>query len=429
MAELRGTLLTYALVALLIGAFALTGATHSVNYLDTLEEAFAGVLRHGSLQHLGGNILVIFFGGLFAEPRLGIARTLGLVVACVVLGTLAQYYLSGPKFIGSSGISYGLLSYGVLADRSPKKMAFFGLCLFVVLASEWLYLSNVFAVYVHISGALVGAAFVMFESLFGSKNPTLKPMQPTHIAKVVSIIDQTDSDDAKEAENEFFDGGLENMFVLMQKGEVLGVTGFSLDEQVHDIAWLSWTYLDQDQIGAGLGSQMLNDLLGKLKDYGIRKIFIATSDYRDFGRDIYAGAHKMYEDFGATVELKVPDYHNPSEAKIVYALENPEYVVEHEPPAPENTGMVINGVAPEPETKDVVGLIWEERPVGLAGLDFAIEQAKQKMARMAVLAIPSDISEENSDVLEAQGFKKCGQLEGYYNPRLHQVWWMCSLTQ
>ena len=429
MAELRGSLVTFVLVALLLGAFAFTGATHSVAYLDTLHEAFVGVMRHATLSHLGGNILVIFFGGLFAEPRLGTTRTIGLIIACAILGTLSQYYISGPNFIGSSGIAYGFLSYGLLVDRTPVKGAIFGLALFVVLASEWYYLFETFAVYVHISGALVGAAFVMFESLFGNKNPTLKPMQFSHIAKVVDIIGQTDSDDAKEAEDEFLDGGLENMFVLVQKGDVLGVTGFSLDNQVHDVAWLSWTYLDQDHIGAGLGSQMLNDLLGKLKDFGIRKIFIATSDYNDFGRDIYAGAHKMYEDFGATVELKVPDYHNLSEAKIVYGLDNPEFVVEGEAPASENTGIVINGIAAEPETDGVMGLVWEERPVGLAGLDYALEKATKKMARLVVLAIPSDISEENSEALETQGFKKCGSLEGYYNPVLHQVWWTCSLPQ
>lgn len=136
----------------------------------------------------------------------------------------------------------------------------------------------------------------------------------------------------------------------------------------------------------------------------------------------------MYEDFGATVELKVPDYHNPSEAKIVYGLSNPEYVIEGDVPASENTGLVINDVAPEPETSGVLGLVWEERPVGVAGLEYAIEKATKKMARMAVLAIPSDISEANAEALEAQGFKKCGSLEGYYNPVLHQVWWTCSLS-
>ncbi|WP_298258659.1 rhomboid family intramembrane serine protease [uncultured Litoreibacter sp.] len=429
MSELRDFVVTTGVIVLLLGAYAMTGATHSLRYQDGLGDAFAGVLRHGDLSHLGGNILVIFFGGLFAEPRLGRRRTLVLILACVLLGTIAQFYISGPKFVGASGISYGLLSYGVLADRTRGSFFVFSACLFVLLVSEWLYLSQTFAVYVHISGALIGGSFVMFEKLFGSKSPTLKPMQHVHIAKVVSIIDQTDSDDAKEAEDEFFDGGLEQMFVLMQKGEVIGVTGYSLDEQVHDIAWLSWTYLDQDHLGTGLGSQMLNDLLGKLKDFGIRKIFIATSDYRDFGRDIYAGAHKMYEDFGAVVELKVPDYHNPSEAKIVYGLNNPEYEPEGEEPVSTNTGLAINDVAPEPETKNVMGLVWEERPVGMAGLDYALEKAAKKSARMVVLAIPSDISEENAVALEAQGFIKCGSLEGYYNPSLHQVWWSCSLTQ
>ncbi len=427
MTELRSSFVTLILGVLLLGAYAVTGPTQSVRYLDTVPEAFAGVLRHGSLSHLAGNILVIFFGGLLAEPRLGAARTLGFILACIFVGTLAQYYVAGPKFIGASGISYGFLCYGILVDRTPRQLTLFGAGITVLLASEWLYLSQTVAVYVHISGALLGGALAMFESLFGNKNPTLKPMQLTHVSKVVSIIAQTDSDDAQEAEREFLDGSLAQMFVLMQKGEVLGVTGYSLDDQVDDIAWLSWTYLANEHVGTGLGSQMLNDLLGKLKGYGVRKIFIATSDYNDFGKGIYAAAHKMYEDFGAQVELTIPDYHNVGEAKIVYGLNNPEYVIEGDPMPSENTGLIVTGIDNEPETDRVMGLQWEERPVGLAGLDYALEKAAKKLARMAVLAIPSDISDENSVALEAHGFKKCGMLEKYYNPALHQVWWSCSL--
>ena len=191
----------------------------------------------------------------------------------------------------------------------------------------------------------------MFEALFGSKNPTLKPMQRTHVARVVEIIAQTDEDDAEEAEAGFLEEGVEGMFVLMQKGEVLGVTGYNLDDQVDDVAWLSWTYLDAKHTGQGLGGQMLNDLLGKLKGFGVRKIFMATSDYEDFGRRIYANAHKMYEEFGANIELTVPDYHDVGEAKIVYGLDNPEFSTSPPAPASQQTGLAISDISKEPETK------------------------------------------------------------------------------
>ncbi|MEO1308584.1 MAG: rhomboid family intramembrane serine protease [Pseudomonadota bacterium] len=54
-------------------------------------------------------------------------------------------------------------------------------------------------------------------------------------------------------------------------------------------------------------------------------IFIATSDYAENGVPIYANAFRLYEEFGANIELKIPDYHSPGETKIVYGLANPEY--------------------------------------------------------------------------------------------------------
>lgn len=427
MNELRSCIVTLTTCLILLLGYALIGPAEDARNLNTLSAAFVGVLRHGDQLHLAGNLLVIFFGGIFAEPRLGPRKLVGLMVACAVLGTVTQFYLIGPRFVGASGISYGLLAYGVMTDRNRAGLAIASAAMLFLLVSELLFLSQTIAVYVHITGAMIGGSFVMFEALFGNKGPALKPMQPTHIGRVVEIINQTDEDDAKEAEENFYEDGLEGMFVLMQKGEVLGVTGYSVDAQVDDIAWLSWTYLDSMQTGQGLGGQMLNDLLGKLKGYGVRKIFMATSDYEDFGKPLYAAAHKMYEDFGATVELTVPDYHALLEAKIVYGLNNPEFSPAPAAPPAEQTGVGITGIAKEPETDGVYGLTWEERPVGLAGLDHAIDKANQKGGRMVVLAVPSDLSDENADALQANAFKRCGQLDDYYSPNIHQVWWSRTL--
>ena len=81
----------------------------------------------------------------------------------------------------------------------------------------------------------------MFDSLFAPKGPSLIPMQPRHMRRVVEIIAQTDEDDAAEAEKSFAGNGTDNMFVLQDQGNIFGVIGFSLDEQMPDLAWLSWT--------------------------------------------------------------------------------------------------------------------------------------------------------------------------------------------
>lgn len=387
-----------------------------------------GVLRHGNLGHLLTNCVLLGVGGWLTEPRIGSLQTLMLAALCAVLGVFAELVLSGPGFVGMSGVAYGLISFGVLATSPPAHRSTTALLIAVALAAEFALLRSGTAVYTHLASALTGGGLAMFASLFGNKGPTLKPMKWEHVARVVEIIGQTDEDDAAEAESTFLDHGYDNMFVLIEKGTVLGVTGFGVDDQVPDLAWLSWTYLDKAETGRGLGAQMLNDLLGSLSKQGVRKIFIETSDYEDFGKKIYGAAHKLYEEFGANVELTLPDYHAPGEAKIIYGLINPEA---DDAPAPEqddeSTGLMVTGVERAPETEDVAGLTWQEAPVGVAGLQHYLSQAGEQAFRMAVLAIPSDLSSANADALVASGFEHQGTLKDYYFTGLHQEWWTHTL--
>lgn len=267
----------------------------------------------------------------------------------------------------------------------------------------------------------------MFANLFGAKGPTLKPLEWSHMARVVEIIGQTDEDDAAEAENTLLNQGYDTMFALVDKGHVLGVTGYGIDEQVPDLAWLSWTYLDEAEMGRGLGSQMLNDLLGKLNKIGVRKIFIETSDYEEDGQKIYANAHRLYEEFGASVELTLPDYHAPGEAKIIYGLDNPEA---QETPGPDSggaTGLSITALQLASETEDVAGLEWSEAPQDFVGLVDRLAEARANSYRMAVLAIPTDLSTAHGQTLEKQGMCHVGTLQDYYHTGLHQEWWSISL--
>ncbi|WP_179381140.1 rhomboid family intramembrane serine protease [Jannaschia marina] len=392
-----------------------------------LGDAILGVLRHGGSGHLLFNLVMIAVGGAQTERAIGSLRMLGLAALCAGAGTLAQYAVTGPAFVGASGIAYGLVCHGLLAAAGSRARLWLIAGIMAVLFLEALFLFDRVSVVTHAVGALIGGSNVMFGSLFGSKGPVLKPMKLTHAGRVAAIIEETDEDDALEAEQGFLAGDLEGMFVLMRGGEVIGVTGYALDEQVPDVAWLSWTYLTEAETGAGLGGWMLNALLGKLKALGIRKLFIATSDYAEDGVPIYAAAHRMYEEFGAEIELTVPDYHAPGEARIVYGLENPEFEHKPEPGEHPEIGLAITGAAREPETDGTAGLIWEGRPAGIAGLDDQLEKVRRDGARMAVLVLPSDISEANAAAFESHAFGKCGRLSDYFARGLHQDWWSCSL--
>ncbi|MGH1459846.1 MAG: rhomboid family intramembrane serine protease [Paracoccaceae bacterium] len=428
MRMLRAAPVTFSLIGLCLLGYAAHGNVVVARAPVPLGEVFLNVFNHGSLLHLVGNLALLGFAGPIVERILGPRRMLALVAACIVVGTLAQLVMVGPRFVGISGPVYGVIGFAVLATAPRVRWWGLSMIAMIALALEATLLSTTLALYPHILSTFLGGGFAMFNSLFGSKSPTLKPMQLSHLSKVIAIINETDEDDAAEAEEQFLGQGCGGMYVLAQGNEVLGVTGYSPDEQVPDVVWLSWTYLRGDRTGEGLGGQMLNDLLGMLKDHGVRKMFIATSDYAENGTPIYAAAHEMYEEFGAEVEMSLPDYHDIGEAKIVYGLENPEYEAAA-PAAPhENTGIAVTGSAPEPETDGVLGLTWTEAPVGLAGLDFAVDKARESGARMLVIALPSDLSDENAETLKSHQFDLRGSLEDYYALGLHQHWWVCLLS-
>ncbi|MHA6264581.1 rhomboid family intramembrane serine protease [Arenibacterium sp. CAU 1754] len=395
-----------------------------------IEALTIGPFRHGGSTHLGMNLLLLFWGGSIVEPKIGWRGLLTLALACILFGGLAQALLVGPNFIGISGVVLGIGGYAIV-DSMPdeKKWMFFLLGLGGFGLEAVLPATNI-AVWVHGVSFLIGGASAMFSKLFnaGGSGPQLKPMQLNHLSSVVNIINQVDEDDALDAENTILERGCDGMFVLMERGTVLGVTGFYLepDDVAENVAWLSWTYLDENRRDEGLGGQMLNDLLGKLNQIGIRKIFMATSDYAEDGVPIYADAHRMYEDFGAKVELVVPDYHAPGEAKIVYGLDNPEYQHQPEPDRPEMDGLRILGAEMAPEADGTLALVWEEGGAGIAGLEQATQNAKG--ARMAVVALPSDISTNLNQEIVAAGYTSVGKLADFYSSGLHQVWWCRQLT-
>jgi GlpG protein len=69
------------------------------------------VLLHGSLLHLGFNMLWLYSLGSQVETGRGTLRFLALVLAFSVVSNLTQYLWAGPNFLGMSGVVYGLFAY------------------------------------------------------------------------------------------------------------------------------------------------------------------------------------------------------------------------------------------------------------------------------------------------------------------------------
>ncbi|MBV1866318.1 MAG: rhomboid family intramembrane serine protease [Marinosulfonomonas sp.] len=392
--------------------------------------SFGNVFRHGTPEHLAGNIFFLGLGGCMVEPKIPQKVYLGLIAVLIVVPTLVQLILVDAHFLGLSGVCYGICIYGLMLN-APKERAI-GLMLFAFLLVmlEIAFRSGELAVYTHLTGILIGGSAVMFQKFLPSKGPQLRKMEFRHIVEAIAIINETDEDDASEAESSFLDDGLENMFVLVERGSVLGLTGYSLDEDADGVAWLSWTYLRDDSTGQGWGAHMMNDMLGRLNKLGVRKIFIDTSDYStNFGKQIYAGAHKLYKSFGAKLELTVKDYFGPNDSKLVFGLDNPEYNTPQDRAKFSEAGCALVGIVPAPESDGGLALLWEENEGGLAGIGPLMDKARTEKARIVVLSLPQDISDGVSVQLKNNGFEQAGGLKDYYSLGLHQVWWACDMSE
>jgi GlpG protein len=72
---------------------------------------FTPVLLHGSFLHILFNMLWLFILGRQIEERIGITRYLLLSLLLGVMGNVTQYLVSGPVFLGYSGIITGMVGF------------------------------------------------------------------------------------------------------------------------------------------------------------------------------------------------------------------------------------------------------------------------------------------------------------------------------
>ncbi len=384
--------------------------------------ALANILRHGDAGHLFGNVALVGIAGYLIEPVISRGRFVALVALSGVVGTTLEMALVDARFLGLSGVAYGMVAFAALGPARARIGLVGTLVLIVFAVAETAYLWPDVALYAHLGGAVTGGSLAMLGGLFGPKTPQLRPMEFKHLKRVIEIINETDEDDAEEAEEDLLESKFEDMFVLVKGNQVLGVTGASLAEDSDDIMWLSWTYLAEDAQGDGLGRQMIEDLLHMLNDRQVRKIFIATSDYREGGKRIYNDAHKLYKKLGAQVELEVPAYHSPFEGKIVYGFDNPNVT-----PDPvtlgKATGLRFTGTTRAPESEGGAALLWTENGLDVSGLDDVLNEARAKKARAVFTSLPADLSARAEEALTAADLKKIGTLKDYYAVGVDQVWW------
>jgi len=106
-----------ALCLICAAAFAIYGPVKSSS-TPSLAWSFAKVFLHGDAPHLVFNLAILFLAGQRAEPLLGPARMVALVLLCAIVGTTIQFVLVNGNFAGISGPVYGIAAFAILQGRT-----------------------------------------------------------------------------------------------------------------------------------------------------------------------------------------------------------------------------------------------------------------------------------------------------------------------
>jgi membrane associated rhomboid family serine protease len=418
---------------------------------------------HTNVTHLVGNLLVLALAGGMVENREGTRRLLTLFFVCGLLGGLVESVVVNANFAGMSPATYGLAAYWLVTSEFARRFCVRDTVrpiatVAVVLGLEFIFLESDVAVFSHITGALSG----MFASLTGNGGrPRLRPMTMRDLGPVIEIIEEHDEDDAEEAQQSIAAKQAQGLYVLVAGPQIIGVTGAHPDEHTQGIAWLSWTYLRKNVQAQGAGRYMVEQMLTKLQNKKVRKVFIATSDYTEDGVDIYADAKRFYVSLGAELDLVQNDYHEMGEARYIYGLEiaqgNEPGVVPFDDD--ESPSLHFVGLDPAPESKGGWIVSWKEAlspPMDAAGsdsdsdsdgeededgepekasqepqgvsLESLVQEARTSGTRALFVALPAPLAKTVDATLRGLGFSLDGELKDYYGPGVHEQHWSVTLA-
>jgi len=121
---------------------------------------------------------------------------------------------------------------------------------------------------------------------------------------------------AKKYYKSYFNGENpdDTVFVGIVDGDIVAVTGYSLDEDMNDVYWLNWHYTHKDYEGKGIG--------GKLLEYMIEILSpIARKFYVNMGwRLLNLRALNLYLKKGFRIEAVLRDYYGEGEDQIMLGI-------------------------------------------------------------------------------------------------------------
>lgn len=258
----------------------------------------------------------------------------------------------------------------------------------------------------------------------------LRQMESDDIDAVVALIEEHEEDDAMEAERDYRAiGGLDDQFVLEQKGEVIGVTGYQTPPGCDNTHWLSWTYIHKQYTNQGLGRNMLIELIDYLKQQEARKLFIKMSDYvSDEDGAIYAAALHLYQSLGFAVEITHKDFYAVGESEIILGMcLQPAVIDSVFDIEMEHVPVQFNSVYEIAETEDIYSFGWRDDGDQLFSAEdvrIGIDSVREQGGRGVFLNFPANYAGLDEPLLAA-GFQQAGTLRDYYEEGIHEQHYVC----
>ena len=245
---------------------------------------------------------------------------------------------------------------------------------------------------------------------------------PRDIPAALKIINNHDEDDAEGAKESYAES-LENQFGLRVVGDLVGVTGYTVEPQ--GVAWLSWHYVDEARQGKGYGSFMLTEVMKKLQAQNVRKLFISTSDYSESlsGPLLYQDAIDSYERLGFVREGYHPNYFDQGEGEIIFGKKlgngTPPEAITEEP------WIMLQDAELIDETESSYYLNWEWDDAGHTFSDAALKDLAEYWlkndATSVFIAFPSDVLPFLEEKLKSAGFKAEVTLKDYHAEGVAEV--------
>jgi ribosomal protein S18 acetylase RimI-like enzyme len=152
---------------------------------------------------------------------------------------------------------------------------------------------------------------------------SLRPLGPAHRARLeqltrgAGLFREEEVATALELLDESLAGDDDYRFVGAFDGEqLIGFACWGPTPGTVATSDLYWIVVDRDRQGSGVGSELLEDVEGRLRADGGRLVVVETSSRAD-----YQPTRKFYESRGYDRTATIPGYYAPGDDLVIYTKE------------------------------------------------------------------------------------------------------------